>query len=1198
MTEIEKVSVEFEARVAEAIAKIEELKAAIRSIGNDRNSIVRITDGGSGRRTADNARRDMRRAGDDVQRDWRSVFRRIMQDNDNAFGRMTRTARRDGERAGRNYGDGFHRGLGLAPGGRRADWGKLIGMTMPAIAPAMAGLALPLAGAFEALLPALFSTVAIAPFVVSAFGKIQKAANTLETQQDKFNAAAGRTAISLKNNKQAAIDYRHLLDGLLPAEREAVTLLGKQGVSWDSLTAKQKSGVVQLREDTEAYKALAPAQKEALNALIAERAAWVNLDPQQAKALKNYQRMGDTFDILKKKLEPTMFRVLADAEQAAIDAMEPLYPVLHQVALGFDDLFVGLDRWFKSADYQRFIDMWSGDARRNIDSVGGAIGRIVLGLIHMYEAMHPLMGPTEDWLDRVTKRFANWPTSPKGQVQFQHFMQDVTTQGPLVWGTLKNITQAFDKVIAALAGNPLPWMILKDISAVFKWIASAPGGKVAINIIAWAFAIDRLAKALKSLAIYQGLLGLLGRGGVGRVAAPAAGGAAAAGTTRVLSPAAIRAGAGGAAGSAGAWGAVANPVGATLALTAGGVALAFAITHWADGIRKKSDAAAGVVRGSGDTFSAAASVGGVKVSKAYRKLADSYGTQVRDYETQMSAHAATVTKGGRTFRADSKELAEAIKSGNKAVKDVMYLGRTQFGQEAGLFVKNFGGNVAAMGASLRKQGKTLNQAMLDTQHQVFMSFAAQNVASWQYWKASTAKASSEAYAHQRKTTKEDITALNRAVIKMTDDSFTGRKGNEKKDFDAFNRAVKTFMDHSLKGQTDTANVNVKKLGKDISAYLVAMSKGDSVAASKAISAMQKDISGYFSRAADKTGKAAKASMDAQVRFIQGEIASINQKLPKLGSGQVLHSRSAKNRARGGPIDGPGHDTSDNIPIWASPGEYMVNAKSTRKHRGLLEQINADRYANGGVVGVAGEGAYGSGLAGMSGPVRSLGSVEKRLAASYSAAVAAIAAAAAAAAATGIGGIAVGGSGVTRWSGTVRSVLAKLHAPASALNAVLTRIRMESGGNPRAINLWDSNAKAGHPSKGLMQTIQGTFNAYAGPYRGRGIYDPFANIYAGVNYAMHRYGRNWIRVMTRPGGYDEGGWMPPGMSAVMNRTRKPEAVLNDAQWRAISRLAARGAGGVTVPIVVTLDGRKIYEAVRTRGWQAQGRNGRDMWSLTR
>lgn len=64
---------------------------------------------------------------------------------------------------------------------------------------------------------------------------------------------------------------------------------------------------------------------------------------------------------------------------------------------------------------------------------------------------------------------------------------------------------------------------------------------------------------------------------------------------------------------------------------------------------------------------------------------------------------------------------------------------------------------------------------------------------------------------------------------------------------------------------------------------------------------------------------------------------------------------------------------------------------------------------------------------------------------------------------------------------------------------------ESGGNPRAINNWDTNAKNGVPSKGLLQVIQPTFNTYHVSGTSRELYDPVANITAACNYAAHRYG---------------------------------------------------------------------------------------------
>lgn len=1165
MTEIEKVSVDFEARVAEAIAKIEELKAAIRSVGNDRNSVIRITDDGSARRTGENARRDMRRAADDTERDWRQVFRRIMSDNDNAFGRMTRTARRDGERAGRNFGDGFRngsrRGLGLAPGGQRADWGRLIGMTLPALAPAAAGLAAPLAGAFEVAMPALFSTAAIAPFVVSAFGQVQEAASKLSTQEDKFNAAAGRTAINLKTNAQAAKDYKTLLSGVIGPERDAVAVLSKQGMEWDKLTTRQKIGLVQLREDDAAYKALAPAQKDALNALIAERAAWVALDPAQAKALRNYQKMSDTFGQLKTRLEPTMFKVLADAEQAAVDGMKPLYPVLHQVALGFDDLFVGLDHWFKSADYQRFVAMWSGDARRNIDSVGGAIGRIVLGLIHMYEAMHPLMKPSEDWLDRITKKFAAWPTSPKGMVQFQNFMVDVRTQGPLVWGTLKNIGHGFDIVVAALAGNPLPWQVLKDVSKIMVWIASAPGGRVAINIIAWAIAIDRLAKALKGLVAMEGVLGLISRGGIG--AGATAGAARAAGATaglNVLTASQARAlgftRAGAALPGTGTVGVASglSLAGPIAAIVGAGALMVGAFNKVATNMRNAADRDAGVITHSSGVVTAATTDHGTKVSYAFRALANSY-------QKGSTANVATLHKGSEDFRVAMSAYNSVAKKGNDDVKAVMYLGRTQFGQSAGLFVRDFGINVAGMGKSLRSAGKTLNQAMIDTDHAVFKDLIGTTEASWRQWESETKKASGAAFQKQQQNTRADWNALSKAISQYTDDAFHGRTGKEKQDFANWTAAVKKFMDDSNKGLIDKSSKNVAALGRDIAKYLKDMAAGDSSAAAKDMKRLQGDLAGSFSRAADGISAAAQKAINAQTKFIQGEIASINGK------------------ADGGYITGPGTGRSDSILTRVSNGEFVVNARSTAQHRSLLEAINHG-FRNGGYVGESGEGAMAIGLTGLAGTVKAYRAGEQKLEAAQAAAIAAAAVLGPGAAGAAFNAVAVGVA--QRYA---KSLLGRYGWGASQFGPLKALWNQESGWNPYAVN----------PSSGAYGIPQALGHGH--PYN---LGDYRAQIRWGLGYIDSRYGSPaaaWAHER-RFNWYDDGGLLPPGLGGFLNSTRKPEAVLNDAQWRSIHRLAAQSASGVLPPIVITLDGRVVYESMRTRGWQAQQRSGRDLWSLTR
>lgn len=102
-----------------------------------------------------------------------------------------------------------------------------------------------------------------------------------------------------------------------------------------------------------------------------------------------------------------------------------------------------------------------------------------------------------------------------------------------------------------------------------------------------------------------------------------------------------------------------------------------------------------------------------------------------------------------------------------------------------------------------------------------------------------------------------------------------------------------------------------------------------------------------------------------------------------------------------------------------------------------------------------------------------------------------------------------GAGVERWRGVAIQAMQMAGLPLHYLPLLMHRMEVESGGNPRAINNWDSNAAAGTPSKGLMQTIDPTFYAYAGHLASLGPYNPLANIYAAIGYTLARYGLGGI-----------------------------------------------------------------------------------------
>ncbi len=110
-------------------------------------------------------------------------------------------------------------------------------------------------------------------------------------------------------------------------------------------------------------------------------------------------------------------------------------------------------------------------------------------------------------------------------------------------------------------------------------------------------------------------------------------------------------------------------------------------------------------------------------------------------------------------------------------------------------------------------------------------------------------------------------------------------------------------------------------------------------------------------------------------------------------------------------------------------------------------------------------------------------------------------------------------GLDSW---VTEALQILNLPQSYAPGLKKIIMAESGGNPLAVNTWDSNARRGTPSRGLMQTIPSTYRHYVHPrVAHRPITDPVANITAGARYMIDNYGEGTLRAGGRTnslGGY--------------------------------------------------------------------------------
>lgn len=109
---------------------------------------------------------------------------------------------------------------------------------------------------------------------------------------------------------------------------------------------------------------------------------------------------------------------------------------------------------------------------------------------------------------------------------------------------------------------------------------------------------------------------------------------------------------------------------------------------------------------------------------------------------------------------------------------------------------------------------------------------------------------------------------------------------------------------------------------------------------------------------------------------------------------------------------------------------------------------------------------------------------------------------------------IGGAGVS--DSLVKAAASMMHTEVSGgdVSHILNVIKHESGGRANAINLWDSNAQKGTPSKGILQFIDSTFMKYAMPGH-TNIWNPLDQLLAMFN------DTSWRSDLTL------GGWGPVG-----------------------------------------------------------------------
>jgi hypothetical protein len=255
-----------------------------------------------------------------------------------------------------------------------------------------------------------------------------------------------------------------------------------------------------------------------------------------------------------------------------------------------------------------------------------------------------------------------------------------------------------------------------------------------------------------------------------------------------------------------------------------------------------------------------------------------------------------------------------------------------------------------------------------------------------------------------------------------------------------------------------------------------------------------------------------------------------------GSGNITFAQQVAGRnskgylqfhAAGGMVGGSGGPTADNQLIAASTGEYVVKAASVARYGPhMMDAINQQRFAAGGLVGPSSVLNTGEPWMGA-----------REASAGYSAATSfgqgiltnmhqLVAAASAAAAAAFTSGPAASGSALAAQN-FARGLLPS-YGWAAQWPALLNLWNRESGWNANAVN----------PSSGAYGIPQSLGHGH--PYN---LGDYANQVRWGLSYIEQRYGgpnQAWFHELSS-GWYDQGGYLPTGLSLAYNGTGRPEPV---------------------------------------------------------
>lgn len=251
-------------------------------------------------------------------------------------------------------------------------------------------------------------------------------------------------------------------DGARSVARAQEQLAQAQQSAADSIASAQ-------RQIASASLSAAGGADQAALAQAKYQAELAKLTPSARETYDSFLSLKDAFGEWSRSLQPAVMPIFT----RALDGMRRALPGLTPFVLEAADAIKGLqDRaseGFKSPWWKEFKQDLEGSIKPAITGLGVAFGNIFVGMAGIVQAFMPHMDSISQRMQDITKRFADWGSNLKGSPEFEKFLAYSSQMGPVLAETFGSLGSAFMSVAQAL--KPLSEPLLRIIGAVAEFVA-------------------------------------------------------------------------------------------------------------------------------------------------------------------------------------------------------------------------------------------------------------------------------------------------------------------------------------------------------------------------------------------------------------------------------------------------------------------------------------------------------------------------------------------------------------------------------------------------------------------------------------------------------------------------------------------------------------------------------------------------------